>query len=138
MQREALSVLAAANIPLASITAAPTWAIPYVFYLPDWLFSTVAMSILKVDESAMSSMVSFVALLLSDLLKTIYLQQDDLEQGRKTEIDQLNGEIVRLGKLHSVPTPFNVAMIKLINKAEDAKKGSPKIEADELYKLLSQ
>ncbi len=38
----------------------------------------------------------------------------DLAAGRKTEIDMMNGAIVKLGKKHGVPTPYNDALTKLI------------------------
>jgi 2-dehydropantoate 2-reductase len=42
----------------------------------------------------------------------------DLEAGRRTEIDSINGEIARLGDLHGVLTPLNDAMARLVRAAE--------------------
>ncbi|MBN2231385.1 MAG: 2-dehydropantoate 2-reductase [Deltaproteobacteria bacterium] len=42
----------------------------------------------------------------------------DVEANRRTEIDTLNAEIVRLGALHGVPTPYNDAMTCLVRARE--------------------
>jgi len=42
----------------------------------------------------------------------------DVEARRQTEIDYLNGGIVRFGREHGVPTPLNEAVVALINGLE--------------------
>jgi 2-dehydropantoate 2-reductase len=42
----------------------------------------------------------------------------DIERGRPTEIDQLNGEIVRLGQKIGMPTPVNTKIIELVRAIE--------------------
>jgi 2-dehydropantoate 2-reductase len=42
----------------------------------------------------------------------------DVEAGRETEIDFLNGGVVRFGREHGVPTPLNEAMTALIKGVE--------------------
>jgi 2-dehydropantoate 2-reductase len=42
----------------------------------------------------------------------------DLEGGRKTEVDQLNGEIVDLGRAQKSPTPINDAIVALVRSFE--------------------
>jgi 2-dehydropantoate 2-reductase len=42
----------------------------------------------------------------------------DVDTGRKTEIGQLNGEIVCLGLEHKLPTPVNAKIVSLIQKIE--------------------
>jgi 2-dehydropantoate 2-reductase len=46
----------------------------------------------------------------------------DLEQGKKTEVEQLNGEIVRLGIDHRRATPYNTAIVALIHALEGQKR----------------
>ena len=38
--------------------------------------------------------------------------------GRTTEVEQLNGEIIALGKQYHVPTPINNKLIELVREAE--------------------
>ena len=42
----------------------------------------------------------------------------DLEKGKKTEIDYINGVICRGGQKCGVPTPFNDMVVKLVKEAE--------------------
>lgn len=44
----------------------------------------------------------------------------DLIRGRKTEIDDLNGHVVRRGAAHGIPTPVNAAMTTLVKILETA------------------
>ncbi len=41
-----------------------------------------------------------------------------LERGKKTEIDHLNGYIVRKGEAHDVPTPLNRKLVALVKEIE--------------------
>jgi len=43
---------------------------------------------------------------------------DDLAAGRKTEIDYLNGELVRLAERLQRAAPVNSAIVDLVHKAE--------------------
>lgn len=59
----------------------------------------------------------------------------DLEVGRPTEVDQLNGAIVRLGLEYDMPTPANAELIRLVQAYEAARMMSfltPKQLADRL------
>jgi 2-dehydropantoate 2-reductase len=97
---EALAVYAALGITPVSPSPLPSWTLPWVLAMPDWLFLRIAKQTLSIDDEAYSSM------------------YDDLRLGRKeTEIDQLNGEIVRLGKTVNVPTPVNERLTQLIKEA---------------------
>jgi 2-dehydropantoate 2-reductase len=43
----------------------------------------------------------------------------DMERGRPTEIDAINGAVVREGQRVGVPTPFNQALLLLVKARED-------------------
>jgi 2-dehydropantoate 2-reductase len=45
----------------------------------------------------------------------------DIEKGRKTEIDFINGTISRLGVVHEIPTPWNEAIVALIHALESVR-----------------
>jgi 2-dehydropantoate 2-reductase len=62
---------------------------------------------------------------------------EDLSKGRPTEIDELNGEIVRLGAAHGVATPVNARIVALVRKAEAARAGSPGLSAAALTRALA-
>lgn len=94
--REAIKVLRAAGIRPAKLGKVSPRLIPAILQLPDWLFSRVAASMLKIDDEARSSMA------------------EDLEKGRPPEIEFLNGEIVALGKRHGVATPVNAEIIAAV------------------------
>lgn len=50
-------------------------------------------------------------------LKASMLQ--DLEKGRKTEIDYINGHVCRKGREVGVPTPFNDKVVELVKREEE-------------------
>ena len=97
LQIEALAAMRAAGIRPAQVGAAPPGLLPHILGLPNWMFKALAARMLRMDESARSSM------------------WDDLQQGRATEIDDLCGAVVRLGTQHGVATPHNGAMCRLIS-----------------------
>jgi len=114
---EGLRVLRAAGISPARIGRVRPQIVPFVLRLPDPLFRIVAAGMLKVDEAARSSMA------------------DDLAAGRKSEIDHLNGEIVRLGKATGTPTPVNARLVELVKDAFEAG-ASPKMSGRALLDAL--
>jgi 2-dehydropantoate 2-reductase len=54
--------------------------------------------------------------LLSPQGKTSMLQ--DIEAGRKTEVEVFSGKVIELGKIHGVPTPVNQAIFQMIRILE--------------------
>lgn len=49
----------------------------------------------------------------------------DLQKGKRTEIDSLNGRIVKLGRQHGVPVPVNACLTRAIKRME---KHAPQLE----------
>lgn len=80
-----------------------------VLPLPDFVFERAAAAMLRIDPEARSSMA------------------DDLAQRRPTEIDALNGAVVRVGREVGVPTPLNEKVVAAIRAAERASAGSPRL-----------
>ena len=99
-QREALALLDAAGIVPAQITTLPPRGIVRVLSLPDWLFRLAARRMLAIDPVARSSM------------------WEDLEAGRTTEVEWLNGEVVRLAQRLGRQAPVNALLRKLVQDAE--------------------
>jgi 2-dehydropantoate 2-reductase len=50
---------------------------------------------------------------------------EDLQAGRPTEIDYIQGEIVRQAEKHGLKAPLNRRVMQLIKDAEKAGKGAP-------------
>jgi len=116
--KEALMVLRAAGIkPVKTGKVIPV-ILPTILSLPNYLFTLVAASMLKMDPQARSSM------------------YEDLTLKRKTEIDYINGEIVKLGETVNVNTPINSAITKLIKNAEQDNNGSPLLSSTALYQTI--
>lgn len=99
-QREGLRLLNQAGIRPGKVGAVAPRFLPLVLEAPDWLFSNLFMRSWKVDEKARSSM------------------SDDLAAGRKTEVDQINGELVALAKRLGTDAPVNRAIVTLVHWAE--------------------
>jgi 2-dehydropantoate 2-reductase len=49
----------------------------------------------------------------------------DVEAGRQTEIDVVNGAIVESGKRNSVPTPLNDAMVWMVKSLQEKYLAAP-------------
>ncbi|TBW48495.1 2-dehydropantoate 2-reductase [Marinobacter halodurans] len=99
-QRETLALLRAAGIPTVKLAAVPMPLVPWVMALPDWLFRRLAQAMLSIDPLARSSM------------------WEDLQAGRRTEVDWINGEVVQLARRLVRPAPVNECLVELIREAE--------------------
>lgn len=116
--KETLAVLKVAGIkPQRTGKVLPSIA-PMILLLPNGLFRLVAQAMLKIDPEARSSM------------------WEDLQKGRQTEIDYLNGEVIKLAQEYGVPTPVNQKIVALVKQAEAKKLGSPKIPAEILLQYV--
>ena len=105
--REGLAVLRAAGIRPAPVEGLPPRLIAFALRLPDVLFRLAARGMMAMDRNARSSM------------------WEDLRARRPTEIDYIQGEIVRLAEKHGVQAPLNRRVMQLIKDAEIAGQGSP-------------
>lgn len=111
---EGLSVLTAAGIkPVSSTPIPPAWT-PFLLRLPDPVFNVILGRTMKIDPEARSSM------------------WQDLNQGRKTEIDYLQGAIIALAEKHGVDVPLSRRIVALIRTAEAASQGPPKLTPQEI------
>ena len=110
-QREALRILRQAGIEPARAGPLSPRMIPRIINSPNWLFKNLLARRWKIDEKARSSM------------------SDDLRSGRMTEIDQLNGEVVRLARTMGLDAPVNRRIVELVRAAEA---GAPPLSPREL------
>jgi len=110
-QREGLGLLKRAGIQPAKVGAVGPKLLPLVISSPDWLFQNVFIKKWKIDAKARSSM------------------SDDLAQGRTTEVDYINGELVALAERIGAEAPINRKIVELIRAAEAGAKplGPPEL-----------
>ena len=74
--------------------------LPTLLRLPDALFTRVAATMLRIDPQARSSM------------------WEDLQAGRRTEVDYLNGAVVTLARSLGLTAPANERLVALVRAAE--------------------
>lgn len=99
-QTELLGLLEAAGIEVAQLTAIPPHKLPDFFSMSDADFRRLGSKLLEIDPLARSSM------------------WEDVQAGRKTEIDYLNGEVVRLAASLDRDAPVNARLVSLIRELE--------------------
>ena len=99
-QAETLDLLNAAGIKPAQLMAIPPHRFPALLRLPDFIYKRLASKTLAIDPLARTSM------------------WEDLQAGRRTEIDYINGEVVRLGESLGRKAPVNARLVELIRAAE--------------------
>jgi 2-dehydropantoate 2-reductase len=114
-QRELLGLLDAAGITPTRLKLPPK-LIPALLDVPDAVFRVLAGRMLAIDPLARSSM------------------WEDLQAGRATEIDWLNGEVVRLAQTLGRGAPVNGRLVALVLEAE--KGGKRDWKGEELLKEL--
>jgi 2-dehydropantoate 2-reductase len=117
---EALDVLDEAGIRPAKFRGVPLRVMSFIMKLPTPIVRVVVRAQLRVDPEARASMWT------------------DLERGRLTEVDFLNGEIVRLADEHGIAAPINRRIVELVHEAERAGAGSPRMSAETLLRSLEQ
>ncbi len=100
---ETLQVLKKAKITPAKVSKLSPTLLPWVLSLPDFIFKRLASSMLKIDEQARSSM------------------WEDLQHMRTTEVNELNGAVVKLAEQVGIHAPMNARMVQLIQDAERSK-----------------
>ena len=97
---ETLAILSEAGIKPAKLGPIPPDLLPYAIGAPDLLFRNTILKAQRIDPHARSSMA------------------DDIAAGRRTEIDYLNGEVVKLARTVRMRAPVNERIVSLIKQAE--------------------
>ncbi|GAA4278907.1 2-dehydropantoate 2-reductase [Aquimarina mytili] len=118
LMKELLLVTKALDISVPKVTALPGKYLPFVLRLPNFLFNLVANKMLAIDPTVRTSM------------------WWDLSQGKKTEIDYLNGAIVNTAKDLNITCPANNNIITLIKNIENSNEQNQGILASELLSKI--
>jgi 2-dehydropantoate 2-reductase len=111
---EGLAAIRAEGIKPVSSTPIPASWTPYLLRLPDAIFEALLGRTMKIDPEARSSM------------------WEDLQRGRHTEIDYLQGVITEIADRRGLQVPLSRRIVALIKSAEAAGKGSPGLTPEQI------
>ena len=113
-QTEALALLRRAGIRPWSMGPIPVRFFPAMLRLPTPLFRALVRSSVRIDPLARSSM------------------WEDLQRGRLTEVDELQGAVVGLADRLGGKAPINRRVLEEIRRAEQGGAGSPRLTPETL------
>jgi 2-dehydropantoate 2-reductase len=111
---EGLAAIRAEGIKPVSPTPIPSSWMPPLLRLPDVIFEALLGRTMKIDPEARSSM------------------WEDLQRGRRTEIDYLQGVITEIAARRGLEAPLSRRIVALIRKAEAEQNGSPGLTAEQI------
>jgi 2-dehydropantoate 2-reductase len=111
---EGLAVIKMEGVKPVSPTPIPSHWMPPLLRLPDAIFEALLGRTMKIDPEARSSM------------------WEDLQRGRRTEIDYLQGVIIEIADRRGLQAPLSRRIVALIRGAEAAGKGSPGLTPDQI------
>jgi 2-dehydropantoate 2-reductase len=111
---EGLAAIRAEGIKPVSSTPIPASWTPPLLRLPDAIFEVLLGRTMKIDPEARSSM------------------WEDLQRGRTTEIDYLQGVITEIADRRGLQVPLSRRIVALIRRAEAAGKGSPGLTPEQI------
>jgi 2-dehydropantoate 2-reductase len=111
---EGLAAIKAEGIRPVASTPVPPALTPHLLRLPDAVFGLLLGRTMRIDPEARSSM------------------WEDLQRGRPTEIDYLQGVITQIAERHGQKAPLSARIVALIKRAEAEGKGSPGLTPDQI------
>jgi 2-dehydropantoate 2-reductase len=111
---EGLLAIKAEGIRPVSSTPIPAGWTPHLLRLPDPIFELLLGRTMKIDPEARSSM------------------WEDLQRGRRTEIDYLQGVITEIADRRGLQVPLSRRIVELVRQAEASAKGSPGLTPDQI------
>ncbi len=117
MIKEGLAVAKTEGVAVATFNGRAPQALLKIMSRPDWIYRIIMDRIVKIDRTARSSML------------------DDLELGRSSELDHLQGEIARRSDRMGVDVPVNRAVMAAVEQAF-AQKKSPRLSGAQMVELF--
>ena len=111
---EGLAAMKAEGIKPVAPTPVPLAVTPHLLRLPDFAFQLLLGRAMKIDAEARSSM------------------WEDLQRGRRTEIDYLQGVIAQIAERHGLNVPLSRRIVALVKRAEAEGKGSPALTPEQI------
>ena len=116
---EALDVANASGVTVGTFNGRGPGALVKTLRLPNVAYRLIMQTIVKIDAKARSSML------------------DDLEAGRVSEVDYLQGEIVKRAALAGTSAPNNAAILAAVNQAF-SNGASPNFSGRDILNLLKK
>jgi 2-dehydropantoate 2-reductase len=111
---EGLAAIRSEGIRPVSTTPIPAGWTPHLLRLPDTVFELMLGRTMKIDPEARSSM------------------WEDLQRGRRTEIDYLQGVITAIAERRGLDVPLSRRIVALIRQAEADGAGSPGLTPEQI------
>jgi 2-dehydropantoate 2-reductase len=111
---EGLAAIRAEGIKPVSPTPIPVGLMPALLRVPNVIFEALLGRTMKIDPEARSSM------------------WEDLQRGRRTEIDYLQGVITEIAERRGLNAPLSRRIVELIRQAEREAKGSPGLTPEQV------
>ncbi|MBR0692063.1 2-dehydropantoate 2-reductase [Bradyrhizobium lablabi] len=111
---EGLAAIRAEGIVPVSPTPIPANWMPRLLRLPNVVFELLLGRTMQIDPEARSSM------------------WEDLQRGRRTEIDYLQGVITEIADRRGLAAPLSRRVVELIRKAEADGRGAPGLTAEQI------
>ncbi len=118
--REGHRVLVRAGYRPASVVGLPPSIIARLLPLPNAIVLRVARRLVAVDPGARSSTLQ------------------DLDAGKPTEIEHINGAIVTLAEQHGLAAPANEVVVSIVRQLEQSAPPLPFVAADELRRRIAE
>ena len=116
---ELIEVTKQEQLKLPKLTKLPAGWIPLLLRAPDSWFKKLASSMLAIDPQARSSM------------------WEDLNNQRATEIDYINGAVVRAAQALGLQAPANLTLVELIKDIEEGRR-TPGIPSEEILEEIKK
>jgi 2-dehydropantoate 2-reductase len=107
VMNELITVAQAKGLELPKMAAVPMHWVPTVLNTPNFIFSILGTKMMDIDPTVRTSM------------------WWDLSAKRLTEVDFLNGAVVRHGKELGIECPVNQRIVELIHQVEKSEKRTP-------------
>ena len=111
---EGLAAIRVDGIKPVSPTPIPSGWMPPLLRLPDAIFEVLLGRTMKIDPEARSSM------------------WEDLQRGRRTEIDYLQGVVTEIADRHGLAAPLSRRIVVLVRRAEADGNGSPGLTPEQI------
>ena len=86
--------------------------------------STIAKLLIMLNVPVLGSIIAFGAKLQYNKKPIIYSLQQDIRRGKKTEVEHINQEVVRVAESHGETAPYNAKVVELVHELEARGDGS--------------